>query len=168
MPNYLVYVFSYAKVEIESESTVLPNLLFYDSAGESVQLNKYRNKIIVLDFWSTTCGVCFRSFPKYEKLVKKYKGRDDIIFFAIGVANPHQSLDAVISKASTLPFDFSYLFMERNKNNNAFIAKYISKVPVVIIVGKTGNIAYIGGGAMVYNKFIYRNIDSQLEELIHK
>jgi thiol-disulfide isomerase/thioredoxin len=167
MPNYLVYVFSYEEVELETESADFPDLLLYDSAGESVKLNKYRNKIMVLDFWSTTCGICFRSFPEFEKLEKKYKGRDDVIFFAIGVVNSHQSLEAVMSKASTLPYDFSYLFMERNKNNNPFISKYIRKVPVVIIVGKTGKIAYIGGGAMVYNKNTYRNINGRLEEIFH-
>jgi len=53
-------------------------MIFTTKNGAKVQLDTVKNKLIVLDFWTTTCGVCFKSFPDYEKIYLKYK--DNSVF----------------------------------------------------------------------------------------
>lgn len=47
-----------------------------------IQLARLRGKVIVLNFWSITCGPCIKEMPELNKLVRKYQGKD-VEFIAI-------------------------------------------------------------------------------------
>ncbi|PPK99310.1 TlpA family protein disulfide reductase [Parapedobacter indicus] len=49
---------------------VLSNVLNY--AGGKIDLADVRGKILMLDFWSTWCAPCIKSFPKSDSLQRKY------------------------------------------------------------------------------------------------
>jgi Thiol-disulfide isomerase and thioredoxins len=49
---------------------VLSNVLNY--AGGKIDLADIRGKILILDFWSTWCAPCIKSFPKSDSLQRKY------------------------------------------------------------------------------------------------
>ena len=46
-----------------------------DLAGKKVSLADCKGKVVVLDFWSTTCGPCVRMIPSTNTLVREMKGR---------------------------------------------------------------------------------------------
>lgn len=48
----------------------LPDVKLYDSTGNLVSL-KDSEKIIILDFWNSTCGPCYRLFPTIDSVRKK-------------------------------------------------------------------------------------------------
>ena len=56
------------------------NSFLYDSDNNVFKFEK--DKIYVLDFWNTTCGVCFQEFPKFEKLSHKFQDKN-IRFYAV-------------------------------------------------------------------------------------
>lgn len=45
----------------------------------TLDLNQYKNKIIVFDFWATYCSGCIKSFPKIDSLQKKFHNEIQII-----------------------------------------------------------------------------------------
>lgn len=47
-----------------------------EGKNTSVTLNRYRGKLILLDFWATYCVPCITSFPKMQVLQQKYQ--DDL------------------------------------------------------------------------------------------
>lgn len=53
------------------------NLVMHDLKGGSktVPFKDLKGKVILFDFWSTTCSSCIQGFPKMEQLQKKY-GKD--------------------------------------------------------------------------------------------
>jgi len=51
-----------------------PSFSLKDARGASVRLAAYRGRVVLLDFWSTTCGGCKVEIPWYMELQKKYKG----------------------------------------------------------------------------------------------
>ncbi|SEM17443.1 Thioredoxin [bacterium A37T11] len=42
---------------------------------DSIKLNEYRGKLIILDFWSSWCGSCLAAFPKTDSLQSQFSGR---------------------------------------------------------------------------------------------
>ncbi len=53
----------------------LPNI-----KGETVNLNDYRGKYVLLEFWSTTCGACRAEAPNLKEVWNKYKNEGFDIF----------------------------------------------------------------------------------------
>jgi thiol-disulfide isomerase/thioredoxin len=43
-----------------------------DFEGKKVSSDKFRGKILVVDFWATWCVPCIAEVPKYNKLQQKY------------------------------------------------------------------------------------------------
>lgn len=46
---------------------------------QEIALNDLRGKVVILDFWSTTCSPCIRGLPKLQKLQDKYKERIQVL-----------------------------------------------------------------------------------------
>ncbi|PVD54115.1 hypothetical protein DC498_01620 [Terrimonas sp.] len=53
---------------------VLTNVVNYP--GSEIQLSEYKDKLIILDFWSSWCGACIKLFPYMDSLQQQFK--DDI------------------------------------------------------------------------------------------
>ena len=51
--------------------------------GEPLSLEKYRGKVILLDFWAAWCGPCLAEMPNIKRVYKKYKDRG---FQIIGIS----------------------------------------------------------------------------------
>jgi len=50
-----------------------PVLSFNAANGAgNVSLEKYKGKIIVVDFWATWCGPCLRSMPHLDQIARKH------------------------------------------------------------------------------------------------
>lgn len=52
--------------------------------GESVDLEKLRGNIIVLNLWATFCEPCIQEMPKLDMVVEKYKNKN-VVFLAPAV-----------------------------------------------------------------------------------
>lgn len=46
---------------------------------ETITLNDYKGKLIILDFWATWCGSCVGMLPKMNSLQKEFEGRLQIL-----------------------------------------------------------------------------------------
>ncbi|MBL1411561.1 TlpA family protein disulfide reductase [Sphingobacterium faecale] len=54
-------------------------LMHADGTIDSVSLDKYKGKLIILDFWNRYCVSCLLQMPKIHGLRQKYAGRIEII-----------------------------------------------------------------------------------------
>lgn len=59
-----------------------PDFSATDIDGNLISLKDYRGKVVLLDFWSTTCGPCIAEMPNVKKVYDAYKG---VEFDVIGV-----------------------------------------------------------------------------------
>lgn len=51
--------------------------------GQSFDYKQLKNKVIVLNFTSKSCGVCIQKMPYIAEVVSKYKQNKDVMFFEV-------------------------------------------------------------------------------------
>lgn len=53
-----------------------PTLPFADADGRTINLSKFRGKVVVVNLWATWCGPCVTEMPTLAALQKRYEGKD--------------------------------------------------------------------------------------------
>ena len=65
-----------------------PQFMLPDISGREVTLNQYKGKIVILDFWQTTCGPCRYTMPMLDKIQDEYSGKLSVL--AINLQEPKE------------------------------------------------------------------------------
>ncbi|WP_456440494.1 TlpA family protein disulfide reductase, partial [Psychroserpens sp.] len=60
-----------------------PNFEVVDINGNEISSKELKGKIIVLNFWFTTCKPCIDEIPSLNKVFETYKDNPDVIFASI-------------------------------------------------------------------------------------
>ncbi|MDX1403318.1 MAG: TlpA disulfide reductase family protein [Woeseiaceae bacterium] len=53
-------------------------------AGPAIDLDAFRGKVLVVDFWASWCVPCRRSFPWMNSMQEKY-GEDGLVFIGVNM-----------------------------------------------------------------------------------
>ena len=118
-----------------------PAFLLKNSDGQSVNRASMVGKFVVLDFWNTSCGVCFKKFPELQQYYAKYKTSSNVQFFAV---NSPLRRDTVGQAAATMQrygYTFPVLYAENAAVDSAF---NVHSFPTVIIIDSAQRIVYRG------------------------
>ena len=62
-----------------------PGFALKDLRGATVTLESLRGKVVVLNFWSKTCGPCLEEMPDLAELTKIIKDRPDVAVVAVSI-----------------------------------------------------------------------------------
>lgn len=116
----------------------IPELAFYSLENEPIQ---FEDKVIVIDLWSTSCGVCFRKFPIFEKLKQDFETNDNIQFFSANVPLPNDTRDKTLKTIKQLNYDYETIFAEKFETIRDSLG--INGFPYLLIV-KNDTIKYLG------------------------
>lgn len=112
-----------------------PNFLATNSKGETVSLDSFIGKFVVIDVWATWCGPCKYQSPKFDKVANTYKKSDDIVFIALSV---DEKIDKWIIDIKDKKVNVLQLHV---KNETEFSKLYnISSIPRFILIGKNGEL----------------------------
>ncbi len=135
----------------------MPELNFLNENGKPVSLD---SGLVVLDFWTTSCSVCFKKFPDYNEYSIKYANDPDIKLYAVNVPTvrdkPHSARD-VFSK-----FDYHFPTLYAASQEEITDKLGFELYPHLLII-KDGRIKY--SGRMITDKKILFN---RLDQLIRK
>ena len=58
----------------------ISSILFEDFSGNEINLNNYRKKLVILNFWATWCAPCKREMPSLDNLYQNNKFKNLQIF----------------------------------------------------------------------------------------
>jgi len=122
-----------------------PNFTLKDLDGKVVSLKGLKGKVIVLDFWSTWCVPCKKSFPAMQLAVNAYKNDPSVKFLFIHTwettKTPVEDVKKYIAKSG---FNFQMLMDLKNEaGRNAAVEDYgVSAIPAKFVIDKTGNIVF--------------------------
>lgn len=120
------------------KGTTMVNLNDSQYAGMSFEniINKYKGKVIYLDFWASWCRPCKNEMPHSKKMKDHFKGKD-VVFVYIS-----SDRDANAWKKSVIDLQITgenYLTNPKvfNEYNGLYNVKYI---PRYILIDKQGNV----------------------------
>lgn len=133
-----------------------------DKEGKTIDLQKYKGKYVLLDFWGSWCGPCRASHPHLKKLYQQYKDKG---FEILGIAYENGASLAEQKKSwlkaiaeDGLPW--TQLLNNEGAEKQDIVKLYgVSAFPTKILLDKEGKILarYTGDGT---------DIDGKLTELM--
>lgn len=118
-------------------SGMAPDFTLNALSGERVTLSQhFGKKVVLLDFWSTTCDPCLQEMPELNRLYQEKKG-DGLLILAISTDGPETAAQ-VPQVVSQKQMSFPVLLDEES----AVMAKYNPKgeLPFTVVINKQGSI----------------------------
>ena len=124
--------------------------------GESIDFNKYRNKVVFINLWATWCGPCIAEMPGIESLYQDFEEHDQIEFVMI-------SLDQDFEKAKKFKERKEFSFPIYGPVNRALPDIYRSgSIPTTFVISKDGVIVQKKVGMANYDTRKFRKFLNKL------
>ena len=127
-----------------AESVALPDVSLPDVGGPPVPLLSFRDRVVILNFWTTWCHYCERERPALEALYQKYKS-DGLVILAVNLGETGSQVNAYVARHG---LSFPHLMDPGGKAEDAF---GIQATPTNYLVDRRGHVVAGGMG--------YRNWD---------
>ncbi len=122
---------------------------------KTIDLSKYRGKVVYLDFWASWCDPCKRSFPWMNKLQEQY-GRDGLEIIAVNLDSSRQDAEEFLTK---VPATFDIAFDEKGKTAEIYKLK---AMPSSYLIDRNGKLVHKSLG---YRKEEKEIIESKIQQL---
>ncbi|MGH8668452.1 MAG: TlpA disulfide reductase family protein [Burkholderiales bacterium] len=92
-----------AAAAFTQRSAAAPQVRFATLSGETLATSDLRGKVLLVNFWATSCVVCVREMPRMIETYKKFAPRGyEMIAVAMSYDHPNQVADFAQRRA--LPF----------------------------------------------------------------
>lgn len=160
-PEYIDYVkteelkYNLANDKGESDGLLLLNK---STTSWNQILEKYKGKVIYVDFWASWCSPCVREIPFLEELKEHYANKG-VVFISIST---DQHFSDWKGKVDQLKIDSPYSFILANSANSALQKSLeIKTIPRFVLIDKTGKIV-VKDAIRPSNKNIHTLIDQYL------
>jgi len=114
--------------------------------GKTINVKDLRGKVVLVNFWATTCGPCRAEFPNMKKLHEKYKPLGyEMIAYSCG--DDDETLMAYVEKEQHPWLVGSLLMSTRNgvKDYNEFYG--IRGIPTTFLLDRNGLVRFMMVGA---------------------
>ena len=117
------------------EKPSAPASTFTTLEGKQITLKDLRGKIVLVNFWATSCPGCIKKMPDMIETYNQYKGRG---FEVIAVAMSYDPPNYVASFVKTRQLPFPVVLDVSGEHARAFGNVQIT--PTTFIIGKDGSI----------------------------
>jgi peroxiredoxin len=123
------------------QRSAAPQVSFATLSGEKLATSDLRGKVLLVNFWATSCVVCVKEMPRMVETYKKFAPRGyEMIAVAMSYDHPNQVADFALRRA--LPFKVAV-------DGSGEIARGFGNVrvtPTTFLIDKQGRIVkqYLG------------------------
>jgi peroxiredoxin len=118
-----------------------PDVTFINLNGQKISSQSLRGKVVMVNFWATSCTTCVKEMPQMVETYNKFKGQG---LEFVAVAMSYDRPDYVVNYTQTrkLPFQVAL-------DSGGDLAKQFGDVamtPTTFVIGKDGKILkrYLG------------------------
>ena len=100
--------------------------------GDKLQLESFKGKAVVFDFWATWCGPCRAQHPLYEEVKQRYRMNSDVAFV---------SVDTDENRALVAPFVKDQKWSQSIYFEDGLVRKLdINSIPTTVVLNRHGEI----------------------------
>ncbi|MFC7518753.1 peroxiredoxin family protein [Herbaspirillum sp. GCM10030257] len=124
-----------------SNKKAAPDVTFNGINGEQVTLQSLRGKVVMVNFWATSCTTCVKEMPEMVQTYNKFKDKGlDFIAVAMSYDPPNYVLN--YAQTRSLPFRVAL----DTKGDVARSFDDVKLTPTTYVIDKNGNIIkrYVG------------------------
>jgi thiol-disulfide isomerase/thioredoxin len=112
----------------------VPDFTFSDGSGRPVALSAFRGKVVLLTFWTTTCGQCQAEIPWFAEFQRTYRSRELIV---LGVSLDEGGWASVKPYLERRPIDYRVVVGDRDLARPTVG----SSIPTTLMLDRVGRIA---------------------------
>ena len=108
-------------------------IIFEDFSGNEINLNDFRGKLVIINFWATWCAPCKKEMPSLDRLSRN-KNFKNLQTFAVNIEQPNKPKTKKFFtdlKIQTLKIFFDY-------NLNFVKELKLRGVPTTVLINKKG------------------------------
>jgi peroxiredoxin len=126
---------------VSNSKNAAPDVVFTSLTGQKIPLNALRGKVVLVNFWATSCAICVREMPKMVATYDQFRPRG-LAFVA--VAMRYDSPEYVLNFVQTRNLPFPVALDPQGELSQAFGG--INATPTTFLIGKDGHIIkqYLG------------------------
>src|SRR5574340_1531751 len=118
-----------------TEKPAAPAATFTTLEGKSISLDELRGKIVLVNFWATSCPGCIKEMPDMIETYNQYKGRG---FEIVAVAMSYDPPNYVANLVKTRQLPFPVALDVNGAHARAF--GDVQLTPTSFIIDKNGRI----------------------------
>lgn len=118
-----------------------PEVTFTSLTGEKVSMQSLRGKVVMVNFWATSCTTCIKEMPDMVQTYNKYKDRG---LEFIAVAMSYDPPNYVLNYAQTRNLPFKVALDTQGELARSF--DDVTLTPTTYVIDKHGNVIkrYVG------------------------
>ena len=111
----------------------ISSLIFEDFSGNEINLNQYKGKLVIINFWATWCAPCKKEMPSLDKLYQANNFKNLQVF----AVNMEQTNTLKTKKFFTdLNIKKLEIFFDSNLN---FVKEFkLRGMPTTVLINKKG------------------------------
>lgn len=138
--NKISYDSFTGKVNLALESP----LVFMKPTGEEIKSDELCDNFLVLDFWSTRCGYCYRTFPLLDEIYNKYANDTRINIIAVHCWNMDENENFTTGNNILTNYLYAFPVLGVEMNSLQLERIGVTHYPTVVIVNHENKIVFRG------------------------
>ena len=120
---------------INAMGTQMPEFAFSDAlTGDRVTSDAYKGKVVLLDFWKSTCNPCMNELPRILDLYERYRSQG----FEVVTFNMDETFSRMQNAADVIAADWPICHDGLVWQSPIINAFGVTRTPHTILVGKNG------------------------------
>lgn len=145
----------YVQLEKLPIGELAPSYEFTDIDGHKIISETLKGKVVVFNFWFTTCKPCIKELPELNNMVQKYKDNPNVVF--ISIAKDKEERVKKFLKIHRL--DYKLVIGDRSVCNEFNIKGF----PTNMVIDKNGKYAFI---KKAYGRNTIEKITAAIESVL--
>jgi peroxiredoxin len=136
--HWLCLVFLYQSV---AAKPAMPQVTFTNLKGDKLTTQDLRGKVVMVNFWATSCSTCIAEMPRMIETYNKYN-KQGLEFVAVAMS--YDPPNYVVNYAETRQLPFHVALDVQGKLAQAF--GDVKLTPTTYVIDKQGNVLkrYVG------------------------
>ncbi|MFZ7112595.1 MAG: peroxiredoxin family protein [Desulfatiglandales bacterium] len=117
-----------------------PDFSLKDLSGDEISLEKFKGKVVILDFWATWCPPCRQSIPELIELQNRYRDKG-LVVLGISMDDSDQTSNNALQDFKQ-QYRINYTILRSGERvAHDFFGSEQMAIPTMFVINREGEIA---------------------------